>query len=216
MPLLTFPALAALCGLLFWVLYAGVETNTLRAAVIKTLSTACLALFGALIGAPGWVVLGLGLGAAGDYALARPGDRAFLAGMVAFALGHLAYVVEFVDRIHGLPTSVPALFWLVVAAMVILVALTAVWIAPKAGTLKWPVRGYAVVIACMALSATLLPHSAGRVTMQIGVASFVASDLILAFRMFVLKDANVRLWAGRALWPLYWGGQALILVGSFA
>ena len=39
------------------------------------------------------------------------------------------------------------------------------------------------------------------------------SDLVLALRMFILKPPRTRLIAPRLLWPLYWGGQALILFG---
>ena len=65
----------------------------------------------------------------------------------------------------------------------------------------------------MALCAVLLPADDGRWLVQTGVAAFVASDLVLALRMFILKPPRTRLIAARLLWPLYWGGQALILFG---
>ena len=36
--------------------------------------------------------------AAGDFLLSRPGQKMFLAGMVAFAAGHLAYIAGFWTR----------------------------------------------------------------------------------------------------------------------
>jgi len=212
--ILSFVAVAA--ALAYWVRHAGVDAPSLPASVIKTLSTASLALLGLVIGAPGWIIAGLALGSLGDLALSRPGDRAFLAGMIAFALGHFAYVVEFGSLIDIANTGYPAAFWVTLAAMIVLIPLTALWIAPQAGTFAMPVRAYGVVIALMALSASLLPDSAGRWLVQLGVGSFVASDLILALRLFVMQSARPRLWAARSLWPLYWGGQALILAGSVA
>ena len=48
---------------------------------------------------------------------------------------------------------------------------------------------------------------------QLGVVLFVTSDLILALGLFVARDAAARTLAGQVLWPLYWGGQVLILLG---
>jgi uncharacterized membrane protein YhhN len=42
---------------------------------------------------PTWILIGLVLGAVGDVALLGRGDHAFLVGLAAFLLGHLAYVV---------------------------------------------------------------------------------------------------------------------------
>jgi len=211
MPVLTTLALAAALAVVFAVAHAGSDQPSWRAALVKTGSTALLALAGLIGGAPAWIVAGLALGALGDLALARPGDRAFLAGMIAFALGHLAYVVEFVGRYPGGP--LPAPVTPVLVAMAGMVLLTVFWIAPRAGAFCRPVRLYALVIAAMALTAAALPATAGHRVLQLGVTGFVASDLILALRLFVLRDAGARLWAARALWPLYWGGQALILWG---
>ena len=63
----------------------------------------------------------------------------------------------------------------------------------------------------MALGTLLRPTGIGWV--KPGIALFLASDLILALRLFRLKDETTRLRASRALWPAYWGGQALILWG---
>lgn len=216
MTLTLIATLAAVTALLFWVQHAGIDAQDPKASALKTTSTAALALFGLAAGAPGWVVAGLALGAVGDYALSRDGSSAFLAGMVAFALGHLAYAVAFTQGIWPTPVALPALFWPVAGLMAALVALTALWIAPKAGALGWPVRAYAVVIAVMALAATVLPDMPGRGILRLGVGLFVASDLILALRLFILQDLGHRLLAARLLWPLYWGGQALILWGALA
>jgi len=204
--------IAGLAALIFEARYAGNDDESVSASITKTASTALLALVGVLSGSPTLVVLGLTCGALGDFALSRPGDRWFLAGMAAFALGHLAYVFEFATRFAGGP--VPWLLGPVMALMIALVLLTVFWIAPKAGALCLPVRLYSLIIGAMALTAAALPATNDHAIVQIGVALFVASDLVLALRLFVLNDTRMRLWAARLLWPLYWGGQALILWGA--
>lgn len=213
MPVLMILAAAALAAVLFWIRYAGHDLPSFAASLSKTASVALLALAGLIAGAPGWIVLGLAFGALGDLALSLRGSRAFLAGMLGFALGHLAYTVEFAGRFDPGAGAIPAGFWPVFGLMLGLVGLTVLWIAPRAGGLAWPVRAYAVVIALMAISAALLPPLSGRLIVQGGTAAFVASDLILAIRMFVLRDPAARFLASRLLWPLYWGGQAMILLG---
>ena len=200
-------ALAALAALAYGLRFAGHEGTSWPATIIKTVSAALLALAGWILGAPGWIVVGLALGATGDFALARPGQAAFLAGMAAFALGHLAYAVEFWARIVGDPSPLAVA---VLGAMGGLVLWTALWLAPRAADLAWPVRAYGLVIGVMVAAAAL----AGEALLLIGALVFAASDLILALRMFVMRAPGRRLWAGRVLWPLYWGGQALILAGS--
>ncbi len=214
--LLFLSALATFSALVFWVRHAGIDGQDPKASAFKTASTAALVVLGAVTGAPGLIVAGLALGSVGDYALSRDGKPSFLIGMAAFALGHLAYAVAFARNSTVDVSVLPLAFWLTLALMTALTLLTALWIAPKAGGLAWPVRGYALVIGAMALAATLMPETPGRAITQIGVALFVASDLILAIRLFVLRDRALRLFAARALWPLYWLGQALILWGSYA
>jgi uncharacterized membrane protein YhhN len=175
-------------------------------SIVKTTAVASLALAGAVLGAPGLIVAGLALGATGDFFLSRPGDNAFLAGMAAFAGGHLAYAAAFLFAGAGTPP--PAL----VLAFLALGASTEFWLAPRAGALRWPVRGYVLVILGMALAAMGLP--AGHIVLKAGVLAFLASDLILALATFVLRTPRTQRVAQYALWPLYWCGQALILCAS--
>lgn len=187
---------------------AGEGLRSLRLAMAKAAAVAVLALGGGVMGAPALVVGGLALGAAGDFALARPGARWFLAGMAAFAAGHLAYVAAFATLGAGWPPP-----WLAVALLALAVS-TEVWLAPHTGGLRWPVRGYVAVIVAMALVAGGLP--AGHGLLQLGVTMFLASDLLLALERFVLRDARARRVCALVLWPLYWGGQALILWGALS
>ncbi|MGR3710761.1 MAG: lysoplasmalogenase family protein, partial [Alterinioella nitratireducens] len=48
----------------------------------------------------------------------------------------------------------------------------------------------------------------------LGAAMFLASDVILSVQIFRLAPGTpAHRNAGRAVWPLYWGGQALIAYG---
>ena len=178
-------------------------------SAVKMVSTAALALAGLISGAPGLITLGLALGALGDFALSRPGKPAFLAGMAAFAAGHLAYVAAFWgwrgDTIS--PLQIVAL-----AALAGLILSTEVWLAPRTGDLRLPVRAYTLIIGAMAALAILLPPTGARVAA--GATLFIASDTLLALRLFVPRGpASARMLA-LAVWPAYWGGQVLILWGT--
>lgn len=202
--------LAAGAAVWFWAAHAG-GPNTAHASLTKTASTAALALAGLAGGAPLWVVAGLTLGAAGDFALSRPGTRWFLAGMGAFAAGHMAYVAGFAGGGLGVPGPIGVA---ALGAIVLLVVSTEAWLAPHTGGLRWPVRGYALVIGAMAVAAVLLPPGPGQALLRAGAALFLASDLVLALRLFRLHAPAAQLVASRLLWPLYWAGQALILWGA--
>jgi uncharacterized membrane protein YhhN len=160
-----------------------------------------LALGGLIAGAPAAITAGLALGALGDFALARPGQRAFLAGMAAFGLGHLAYAT-------ALWTGAAGPWWAVLAVLA-LAASTELWLAPRLpAPLKAPVRAYVGLIALMGVAALGQPGAAVRA----GAALFLASDAVLAWQKFVAPRPQPA--AARAVWLLYWSGQALILWGA--
>lgn len=206
--------LAAVAALWFWVAHAG-RGESAAASAVKTASTAALAAAGIVAGAPAGIVAGLALGAAGDFALSRPGTRWFLAGMVAFAAGHLGYAAAFLAGFGPVAAPGPG-GWVVLAVVAVLVGSTEVWLAPHTGHLRVPVRLYGLVIGAMTAAAVLLPEGAGQARMQAGAALFLLSDLMLALRLFRLREAGARMVASRLLWPAYWGGQALILWGALA
>ncbi len=171
----------------------------------KAGSVAALAALGPVLGVSPLVTLGLALGALGDFCLSRPGERAFLAGMAAFALGHLAYAWAFWQGTA--PPILPAL------AVIALALSTEVWLAPFAGPMRWPVRGYAVVIALMALS--VLTVGLGAPLLTLGAALFLLSDVLLALDLFTFAGRPTpRPWLKRAVWAIYWAGQVQILWGA--
>lgn len=193
-------AVAGALALAYWRICATPGHGWGRSA-IKTGSVAGLALAGAMAGAPGLIVAGLALGSLGDFALSRPGRAAFPAGMAAFGAGHLAYVAALMGMAGG---AWPPLW--AVALFGALAASTELWLAPHTGALRWPVRGYVAVIAAMGMAAAALPFG----PLVVGAGLFIASDLLLAIHTF----RSPRRWLALALWPAYWGGQALILLGA--
>src|SRR5690606_32110643 len=130
-----------------------------------------------------FVLVGLVLGAVGDAALLGASNRAFLVGLGAFLLGHVAFVVAFGQL------AAPA-DWLVlggglaVAPAVVGIAVLA-WLWPRLGAMRVPVIAYVVVIVAMvvgalaALSADGLPARSVRL-LAVGAVLFFASDLAVA------------------------------------
>ena len=189
--------LSALSALGYELVFVGVAPLPLAGSAVKTMAVALLAVAGALARAPRLIVLGLALGALGDFWLSRPGEAAFLAGMGAFAAGHLAYALGFGLRWPPL--------WVLIGLGGVALS-TEAWLAPHTGALLWPVRAYVGVICGMAGCAAAHPSR----LLWAGAASFVASDLMLAVAMF-RAGPELALGLSYALWPAYWLGQALIL-----
>ncbi len=204
-------ALSALAMLAYGLRFAGGEPGkALAPALLKTSPVALLAICAALSGVLWTILAGLILGALGDFLLARPSEKAFLAGMGAFALGHLAYAAGFAP---GFPKGRD---WAVLATLALLILSTELWLAPHTGALRWPVRLYGLVIGAMAAAAVLMAPRPGGGLVQTGAALFVLSDLLLALALFTCAASPARRVLSLALWPLYWGGQALILAGFLA
>lgn len=144
------------------------------------------------------VVVGLLCGLAGDVLLML--DR-FVPGALAFAAGHVAYLVGFVPLPHPLP-------WL--AGSLVLGALLLVAAAPKvvrgaAGrsrVLGAVVGGYTVLLVAVLVAGA----GAGVPVLAAGVVLFVVSDLANGWRRFVGPTPG-----GRVLvHATYHLGQALI------
>lgn len=140
------------------------------------------------------VLVGLLLSAAGDALLLSHRQPAFLAGIGAFLLAHVAYAVAFAPRSR---VSVP------VAAVLAVVALGVVrWLWPHLGTFRVPVVVYAIAITAMLLLALGVASPLAR----LGALLFYLSDLTVARDRFVKRQYANRL-VGL---PLYYAGQVLI------
>ena len=207
-----------LAALAYWGRFAAAEAKGRAGAVVKTASTGLLAALLVAMSGPAWfwlIPLGLALGALGDLCLALKGERFLLAGVGAFGLGHLAYAGGFLLRSDALGfDGLNAGELAVLALLAAMLVSTEVWLAPRTGALRWPVRGYVVLIGLMGVAAVLVPGQPGQAWLRLGAGLFIASDLMLSLRLFVTRDPVWQRRLALALWPAYWAGQALIAWGS--
>ena len=132
-----------------------------------------------------WVIAALVLGLIGDVALMfsaeDSADPAFIAGLSAFLLGHIAYMVAFVRHgEHGLQLAGGALVVGGVSALLLPKLLPGVRAA--GGTqLLGPVCGYVGALGVMAALAV----GTGSAATAAGGLFFLASDATLAWQRFV-------------------------------
>lgn len=177
--------------------------------IAKPAASACFVLTAILNGALEsvygvWVLAALALCVLGDILLIPSGTRTFLAGMGAFALGHAAYIAAFVSG--GADPGI--LFFTAAGAMAIFSALALRWLWRHLGSFRWPVTGYALIIAAMVATSTLAaPPDNGSVLMVIfGAFAFAVSDLAVAREKFISANFLNKLWG----LPLYYGGQLML------
>lgn len=201
--------------LLFWIALScalGYLPLTARPAgslrtVLKTASVAMLAAIAILQGGPWMLVVALALCATGDALLSRETDATFMAGIAAFAAGHLAYIALFLSH----PASSASLIWdapAIVWSLVILGIVMATLLAPRAGDLKGPVLAYIPIILGMGITVLALPQTGALRWAFPAAIAFIASDLILATEKFLLSANHpAHKLTPYLIWPLYWGAQ---------
>ncbi|MCU0977319.1 MAG: lysoplasmalogenase [Steroidobacteraceae bacterium] len=201
------PVLAAVTlGLLLWL---GERAGNRRAKWAFKPATSALFLLAAFLRDPqqpyDWlVVAALLLSAVGDVALIPASRRWFLAGLVAFLLGHVAYVLAFWSRPEPWTFRPLALAAIAAASLG-----TYVWLRPYLGSLRRPVVAYMMVITLMlAAAGSLGPPGWTAATAQIALAAtlFYVSDITVARARFVPGTG----FANRAVGlPLYYTAQFL-------
>ena len=161
-----------------------------------------------------WFGIGIILSLAGDIFLMLPKEQ-FIAGLVAFLLAHVAYIIGFNQTLPPLDA-----FGIIMA---VLVGTTGARLYRKiaAGLVKKgkisllkPVLAYTAVISVMLLSALLTfsrPEwdTGVAATLSIGAALFMLSDAILAWNKFVEPIKNGRVMNMAA----YHLGQIILIYG---
>ncbi len=158
--------------------------------------------FGALESRYGNIVLaGLVLGAIGDVCLLGSGKKAFIAGLVSFLLGHVAYVVAF----STLPMNVPEAF-LAAAALAVVMGFVGRWVFPHAPDMRVPIGIYMVVIAAMCVFAIGAGSAGAPWMIPVGAVMFTVSDIAVVRDRFVSPGFVNRLWG----LPLYYAAQLII------
>lgn len=157
----------------------------------------------------GAVCIGLALGAVGDIALLGRSTRAFMGGLVAFLLGHLAYCV-------GIAVLVRPQYWLAAAGWLGVLPVIAAFTvydryASKFGKLRPAVAVYCLVITAMVVGALAvyrggLLDDAHAAMFALGALLFFGSDIAVARERFVAHDFRNKLLG----LPAYFAGQLLI------
>lgn len=174
----------------------------------KPLAALCFVLVGLLSGALDtryghWVLLGLLLGAAGDVLLIplqRP--RVFLAGMNAFLLGHVAYVVAFAMLELDAGGAATAGLLMIIAGIAL-----ARWLLPQTPEeFRLPVLSYLGVIGVMVVVAVSAVAAGAPWLVAAGAIGFALSDVSVARDRFVQPSFVNRVWG----LPLYFASQMLI------
>ena len=214
---------AIACALLVYAEYR--QLARLRVAAKLVASLAFLGV--GVIARPGtaygdFILAGLALGVIGDAALLGDSKRAFLAGLTAFLVGHIAYVLAcaqiespqywFADAalMSALPVAVAA------------IALVKLW--RRLGSMRVPVIAYVVVIVAMVIGALAvryaldhddpmiamlrirrLPYE-NRDRLVVGAVLFFASDLSVARDKFIGRSFANKAWG----LPAYYAGQLCI------
>ncbi|MCT4559719.1 MAG: lysoplasmalogenase [Pelagimonas sp.] len=169
---------------------------SLHRSIVKTLPVGLLSLAALWAGAWG-VALALALCAAGDWFLSFDGEPAFLAGLIAFALGHVGFIVVKLPLWQDIP-------WGAIAALGAVAISTRFWLLPYTGKLKLPVAVYVVLISGMGVMAWAQEDW----LIRLGATSFVLSDCLLALGLFRSAPHT-----SRPLWVFYWLGQAGLFLG---
>jgi len=179
--------------------------------VFKPLTTL---LFFAIIGRPEttfarWVTAGIALSVIGDIALLSESNRAFMVGLAALLLAHVAYVIGFVGIAVWSP-HVAIVAVLVGLSSVLL--LRAIW--KGAAGMHAATIAYAAVISAMVISASatvggpllMAPYAA------VGAVLFYISDASLALNRFRKPLPHSALLA----MGVYWLGQLGIAIAAAA
>ncbi len=197
-----FVTAIGLAGLLF---AEAKERRGLR-AVSKCLASAGFIVaalgFGALESRYGRTVLtGLLLGAVGDVCLLGSTKKALMSGLVAFLLGHVAYVLAF----GSLEIRAPQAF-LAAVAMATVMALIARWVFPHAPDMRAPISVYMLVIATMVVTAVGAGAAGATWMISAGAILFTLSDVAVVRQRFVKPELVNRLWG----LPMYYIAQLLI------
>jgi uncharacterized membrane protein YhhN len=165
------------------------------------------------------IAIGMTAGALGDFFNAGwldfvPLGNPVLGGIVAFGLGHIAYITGCIDLAKRAGPIAPRPMVIAVAAWQ-LVGLAGWCFVALQGTLAralvWPALPYSLLLAGTAgVTSGLALEDRRWVPLALGAALFLASDLILAFELFRGHFA----YDTECVWLTYGPGQMLIVFST--
>jgi len=153
-----------------------------------------------------YLLVGLIFCLVGDVCLGLPQKKAFMAGLVAFLLGHILYI-------FGFSTLVAVSEWFSLGAFILVVisALIFFWLRPHLKSMMIPVLIYILVITIMAVGAWAVFGKStfqisGRTLILVGALCFYVSDIFVARQRFIKEQYRNRLLG----LPLYYAGQFML------
>ncbi len=142
----------------------------------------------------------------GDAFLIGETQTLFLAGLGAFLLAHVAYIVAFV--LLGISIKWAGIAALAIGALAIAIT---VWLAPHIpSALVLPVRAYTTVISLMVIAAFGTRGRGASILIVAGAAMFFLSDLSVAALRLVQTDFPTYVWG----LPLYYAGQVCLALST--
>jgi uncharacterized membrane protein YhhN len=147
------------------------------------------------------VLAALVLSVLGDVLLIPRRKDTFLAGLVAFLLGHVAYCAAFVAC--GLDGAVAGMT--AVAALAVSGGVGAWLLRRVEPKMKGPVVAYMAVLSTMVVLAAGARAAGAPLLLPVAAVMFYASDLAVALDRFVGHSFTNKLWG----LPLYYGAQLL-------
>jgi len=212
-PMVWLWLLSAAAAVLYGLIFNKQAANPVR-SFMKTAAVAGLALVVWHAQGPSFLLFALAASAVGDLLLAGPGEKRFMAGVVAFAIAHGCYIPLFLE-FGAFKGDLGA--WQIAAALALLLTsagllFRVLW--QHLGAMKGPLTIYFLIILGMCFSALALPTGPYVTYVVIGVIAFATSDMILGVEMFALSpDSSWHRVTSPAVWTLYYGGQALITLG---
>jgi uncharacterized membrane protein YhhN len=199
--LLTFSTAGAVAALLWAIRTDAQWHRLLKMAAASGFIGVALAV-GATDTAFGRVVVGaLALSWIGDLLLTYRGRTAFLGGLGAFLLAHVAYALAFAVRGVELPHALELIT--IVGAGI----LATRWLMPHLDRkMRGPVGAYVIAITVMVVLAGATAGFDPDMRLRLGALAFYLSDLTVARDRFVAAG-----FVNRATGlPLYFGGQLLL------
>jgi uncharacterized membrane protein YhhN len=209
-PLIPIPVVAVTVTLLIWGALRGDDKQVYLWKPLSTLLVILVALLSFTTPAvkPAYTVgitLGLVLSLGGDVALMFKANRWFLIGLVLFLLAHVVYSIVFT-----VPNGFHPQDLVTAEVLLVLAALTYLFLKPGLGKMQGPVIFYILVICFMVNRAVSTFFGSFFTTTQawliaLGAILFWLSDLLLAVNRFRHPFRLERL----GLY-LYYGGQLLI------
>lgn len=148
------------------------------------------------------IFAGLVLSWFGDVFLIGRAEVLFLAGLVSFLLGHVAYTCAFLA--HGIRRRWAGVSLVVLVPVVFFVLR---WLLPHVeGEMKGPVLAYIFVITLMVVFSWGARGKGGHHSIPIGAMLFFLSDIAVSRNRFVVPESMDWLWG----LPLYYAGQLFL------